>query len=135
MDLVFDHMYIFSFEKLEVWRESKEFTKIIYKQTASFPDSEKFGLTNQIRRATVSISSNIAEGSARNTFKDKAHFTTMAFSSAVEVLNQLILSFELDFLSEQDYTHCRIALESITNKLNALRNYQLQQVPNNHIPK
>ncbi|WP_294818990.1 four helix bundle protein, partial [uncultured Flavobacterium sp.] len=66
-------MYVYSFEKLDVWVESKEFTKQIYKVTSSFPDLEKFGLTNQIRRATVSICSNIAEGSARNLFKHKAH--------------------------------------------------------------
>jgi four helix bundle protein len=120
-------MYIYSFEKLEVWIESKEFTKIIYKQTVSFPDSERFGLTKQIRRAAVSICSNLAEGSARSTFKDKAHFTTMAFSSAVEVLNHLILSYELEFMPEKNYSNLRIALESITNKLNGLRNYQLGQ--------
>jgi four helix bundle protein len=91
-------MYIFSFEKLDVWIEAKNFTKTIYKLTASFPDSEKFILVSQLRRASISICSNIAEGSARSSFKDKAHFTTMAFSSAVEVLNQLIISFELDFI-------------------------------------
>ena len=94
-------MYIYSFEKLEVWNVSKEFTKSIYKLTSTFPDSERFGLVSQLRRASVSICSNIAEGSARKSFKDKAHFTTMAFSSTVEVLNQLILSFELDFIKEK----------------------------------
>ncbi|MCW4470514.1 four helix bundle protein [Flavobacterium sp. MFBS3-15] len=121
-------MYVYSFEKLDMWVESKEFTKVIYKITSSFPDSEKFGLTNQIRRATVSICSNIAEGSARSTFKDKAHFTTMAFGSSVEALNQLIISFELGFVTEKDYLDCRSLLESITNKLNGLRNYQLGQI-------
>ena len=80
-------MYIFSFEKLEVWIESKEFTKQIYAITSKFPDTEKFGLISQIRRASISIASNIAEGSARKSFKDKAHFSTIAFGSAVEVLN------------------------------------------------
>lgn len=77
-------MYTYSFEKLEVWNESKEFTKSIYTITSIFPDQEKFGLISQLRRAAVSICSNIAEGSARSTYKDKAHFTTMAFSSAIE---------------------------------------------------
>lgn len=121
-------MYIYSFEKLEVWQEAKEFTKIIYAFTSKFPDSEKFGLTSQIRRATVSICSNIAEGSARKTGKDKARFTTIAFSSAVEVLNQLIISKELGFLSEEDYQKSRSQLESITNKLNSLRKYQLRKL-------
>ena len=87
-------MYVFSFEKLEVWLEAKEFSKMIYEITSNFPDTEKFGLTSQLRRASISIASNIAEGSARKRYKDKAHFTTMAFGSAVEILNQLIISFE-----------------------------------------
>jgi four helix bundle protein len=120
-------MYIYSFEKLEVWNESKEFTKSIYTLTSKFPDSEKFGLVSQLRRASVSICSNIAEGSARKSFKDKAHFTTMAFSSTVEVLNQLILSFELDFIKEKDYLKLRQDIESVTNKLNGLRNYQIDK--------
>jgi four helix bundle protein len=121
-------MYTYSFEKLEVWNESKEFTKSIYTITTTFPDQEKFGLVSQLRRASVSICSNIAEGSARNTYKDKAHFTTMAFSSAIEVINQLILSFEMKFISEEVYTKLRLELESITNKLNGLRNYQTNQI-------
>ncbi len=94
-------MYIFSFEKLEVWVEAKEFSKSLYAITLKFPDTKKFGIISQLRRASISIASNIAEGSARKSFKDKAHFTTMAFGSAVEVLNQLIISFELNFISEK----------------------------------
>lgn len=121
-------MYTYSFEKLEVWIESKNFAKTVYLITSKFPDNEKFGLTSQLRRSSVSISSNIAEGSARKSYKDKAHFTTIAFGSAVEVLNQLIIAFEIGFLSEQDYNQSRASLESITNKLNALRNYQTEQI-------
>lgn len=120
-------MYTFSFEKLDVWVESKEFSKSIYLITEKFPETEKFGLISQLRRASISICSNIAEGSARKTFKDKANFTTIAFSSSVEVLNQLILSYELNFLSEENYLLLRIKLESITNKLNSLRNYQIDK--------
>ncbi|WP_136668284.1 four helix bundle protein [Flavobacterium sp. H122] len=120
-------MYTYSFEKLEVWIESKEFSKAIYLTTEKFPDSEKFGLISQLRRASVSICSNIAEGSARKSYKDKAHFTTMAFGSSVEVLNQLILSYELNFLNEESYFFLRQQLESITNKLNGLRNYQIEK--------
>ena len=124
-------MHIFSFEKLEVWIEAKEFTKSIYRITSTFPDTEKFGLISQLRRASISIASNIAEGSARKSFKDKAHFSTIAFGSAVEVLNQLIISFELDFISETDYLELRRMLESITNKINALRNYQIEKSAEN----
>jgi four helix bundle protein len=121
-------MYTYSFEKLDVWVEAKDFTKVIYTITSNFPDSERFGLTGQLRRASVSICSNIAEGSSRSSFKDKAHFTTIAFGSAVEVLNQMIISFELEFISQTEYENLRPLIESITNKLNALRNYQIKQI-------
>jgi four helix bundle protein len=120
-------MYTYSFEKLEVWVESKNFSKSIYLVTSKFPDNEKYGLISQLRRASISICSNIAEGSARNGFKDKALFTTMAFSSAVEVINQLIICFEIDFISENEYFKLRGDLESITNKLNSLRTYQVNK--------
>ncbi|KAB8155298.1 four helix bundle protein [Kordia sp. TARA_039_SRF] len=117
--------YLYSFERLDVWIESKELAKQIYKITQQFPDNEKFGLISQLRRATVSICSNIAEGIARETNKDKARFITIAYSSAVEVINQLIISVELDFITEKQYLPLRKQLESITNKLNALKKYQL----------
>jgi len=120
-------MYRFSFEKLDVWKESVDFTKAIYLQTKSFPESEKFGLISQLRRASVSIASNLAEGTARNTNKDKAHFTTLAFSSLMEVLNQLIISKELNFISDEVYIKLREDIGKISNMLNALRKAQLKQ--------
>ncbi|WP_445956481.1 four helix bundle protein [Yeosuana sp.] len=107
--------------------ESKALSKNIYIITNEFPLDEKFGLTSQLKRASISICSNIAEGSARKTNKDKAHFTIMAFSSAVEVLNQIIIAHELDFIDLKQYTSLREQIESITNKLNALRNYQINK--------
>ncbi|MEN8185911.1 MAG: four helix bundle protein [Bacteroidota bacterium] len=119
-------MYRFSFEKLEVWKESVELVKVIYKITDNFPSEEKFGLISQVRRASISISSNLAEGSSRYTNKDKAHFTNMSFSSAMEVLNQFVISKELGFVSEKDYIFVRDKIEKISNMLNALRNSQLK---------
>lgn len=121
-------MYTYSFEKLEVWIEAKEFAKKIYVITSKFPDSEKFGLISQLRRASVSICSNLAEGSARQSFKDKAHFTTIAYGSVIEVLNQLIIAVELNFLSQEEYRDLRTLIESITNKLNGLKKFQLGQL-------
>ncbi len=92
-------MFEYSFERLEVWKESIELVKMIYDVTKSFPVSEKYGLTSQLRRATVSISSNLAEGSSRMSNKDKAHFTTLSFSSAMEVLNQIIIARELSIFN------------------------------------
>lgn len=117
--------YNYSFEKLHVWIESKELTKEIYQITGQFPFEEKFGMTSQLRRACVSICSNIAEGVSRSSKKEKAHFTTIAFSSAVEVVNQLIICLELEFISLTQYISARKKIESITNKLNALRKSQI----------
>ena len=117
-------MYVFSFEKLNVWKESILLVKNIYKLTVNFPSEEKFGLTSQLRRAAVSISSNIAEGTSRNTNKDKAHFTTIAYSSTMEVLNQLIIAKELEFITEENYLEIRTQIYKISNMLNALRKSQ-----------
>ncbi len=119
-------MHIYSFEKLEVWKEAIKLAVQTYKTTGIFPSEEKFGLTSQMRRCSVSVSSNIAEGTARLTSKYKAHFMTMAYSSAIELLNQAIISKELDFITEKDYVSMRNEIESITNKINALRNHFLK---------
>lgn len=117
--------YQFSFEKLNVWIDSKELVKFIYKITNEFPEQEKFGLISQLRRASISVSSNLAEGSSRITNKDKSHFTTMSYSSLMEVLNQIIIAKELSFIKEDDYLIVRDHVGKISNKLNALRKSQL----------
>lgn len=114
-------MHIYSFEKLVVWQEARKFAVAVYKVTAGFPSEEKFGLTNQIRRAAVSIAANIAEGNGRLSAKDQAHFYHIAYSSTMEVLSHLLISFDLSFLSEEDLNTLRLKLEEITNKINALR--------------
>lgn len=120
-------MYLYSFEKLEVWKESIKLVKAIYVLTNNFPENEKFGLVSQLCRATISISSNLAEGTSRSTDKDKAHYTTMAYSSTMEILNQLIISKELSFIDEKNYLETREHIYKISNMLNALRKSQLKQ--------
>jgi four helix bundle protein len=112
----------FYFEKLEVWQNSRSFVKEIYTITTNFPDNEKFGLISQIRRASLSISANIAEGMSRKTDKDKARFISISFGSAIEVVNFLILANDLNMINEKDYMHLREKLEKITNQLNSLHN-------------
>ncbi|MGJ8593936.1 MAG: four helix bundle protein [Aquaticitalea sp.] len=109
-------MHIFSFEKLDVWKEAIRLGVRTYRITDLFPSDEKFGLSSQMRRCSVSISSNLAEGTARLTSKDKAHFMTMAYSSAIELLNQAIISKDLNFITEDDYLSIRIEIESIKIK-------------------
>lgn len=118
-------MHIYSFEKLEVWKKSLKLAISIYNYTKLFPDEERFGLVSQMRRRSISISSNIAEGTARLTNKDKAHFMTVSYSSILELLNQAIISKELNFILEENYKNIRLEVESITSKINSLRNHFL----------
>jgi four helix bundle protein len=71
-------MKTYSFEKLIVWQKSRKLAAVIYKMTREFPKEEIFGISSQMRRCSISISSNIAEGSGRQTFKEKARFTEIA---------------------------------------------------------
>ncbi len=119
--------YTYTFEKLEVWQLSRSFVKELYEVTKSFPKDEQYGLTSQIRRAAVSISSNIAEGSSRLTIKDKAHFTMIAFSSAIEVVNQLIIACDLEYISSETLIALKEKIAKLTNKLNAYHKAQLAQ--------
>ena len=120
-------MYKHSFEKLEVWKDSINLVEVVYKITESYPLEERFGLTNQMRRCSVSISSNLAEGTSRITQKDKSRFSTIAFSSAMELLNQIIISKRLNFIDDDVYEKLRVQLLMISKKINALRNAQLKK--------
>ena len=118
-------MYQHSFEKFIVWQDSIHLVEQIYKTVNVFPSDEKFGLISQMKRSAVSISSNLAEGTSRITKKDKAHFSTIAFSSTVELLCQVIISHRLQFISKEAYFNLREQILKVSNKINALRKSQL----------
>lgn len=112
-------MYQYYFEKLEVWQNARILVKEIYVISRKFPKEELFGITNQIRRATTSITANIAEGTSRNTNKEKARFINIAYSTSLEVINFLILCLDLEYISVVEYEELRKKCEQITNQLNA----------------
>lgn len=118
-------MKTFGFEKLNVWQKSRNLSKEIYEATKSFPDTERYGLISQMRRCSISISSNIAEGTGRHSPKDKARFTEIAYGSALELLNQTILSHDLGFISQEKYNHIRQSTSEITAMLDGLHKSQL----------
>jgi len=101
------------FKDLEIWKKSRVFCSSIYEVTSNFPESEKFGLTNQLRRASVSIPSNIAEGSSRKTNKDFSRFLQIALGSAYEIETQLLIAFDLKFMTENELNKLLEDLESI----------------------
>ena len=101
------------FKELEIWKKSRLFCSEIYKITSNFPDSEKFGLTNQLRRASVSIPSNIAEGSSRSSNKDFARFLQITLGSGYEIKTQLLIAYDLKFINNEDLEKLSQNLESI----------------------
>jgi len=112
---------MFNYEKLETWQEAIAFADLVYSATKLFPNDERFGLTNQMRRAAVSISSNLAEGSSRNSRTDFARFVEIAAGSAFEVVSQAFVARKQGFLSEEDFKKIYKASEKLGKMLSGLR--------------
>lgn len=92
-----------SFTDLNAWKESHKFVLLVYRKTTSFPKEEVFGITNQIRRAAVSIVSNIAEGFGRQSYKEKVQFYSIAQGPNLEIQSQMLVARDLQFLKEKDF--------------------------------
>lgn len=116
------------FKDLEVWKMSRKFCSDIYAITATFPDSERFGLTNQLRRAAVSIASNIAEGASRSSDKDFCRFLEIAIGSAYEIESQLLISSDLNFISEDTANELINTLDRIVKMASKFRSSLLQNI-------
>lgn len=108
------------FKKLDVWKKSMDLAAKIYELTKSFPDDEKYGLTSQLRRCSISIPSNIAEGAGRSTNKSFSNFLSIALGSVFELETQILLSKRLNFLQEEAVNTILVEVESIGKMLNAL---------------
>jgi len=113
---------MFTFEKLDVWQNSIDFADLVYKATRAFPDDERFGLTSQMRRASVSVSSNIAEGTSRFSKTDFARFLEIATGSVFEVVSQSFVSRREGFLKEDRFKKIYAAAEEQGRMLSGLRN-------------
>lgn len=112
---------MFNFEKLEVWTEAVRFADLVYALTRSFPEQERFGLTNQMRRAAVSVSSNIAEGSSRGSRTEFARYVEIATGSVFEVVSQASIGRRQGFLSQEAYRQLYEAAEKQGKMLSGLR--------------
>ena len=108
---------------LEVWKKSMELVIDIYKITQKFPDIEKFGLINQIRRAAVSVPSNIAEGCARNSDKDNLRFIDIACGSLAEIETQLLISVQLGYYEMNKAELIMDKIDNIGKMLSGLKKY------------
>jgi four helix bundle protein len=109
--------YMFRFQKLEIYQLSKELVKYIYKLTRNFPNEEKFALTQQINRAVVSVPSNIAEGTSRNSSKEKIYFINIAYGSLMEVVCQMEISLDLGYIKQVDYDEFLKQTKTLTVKM------------------
>ena len=110
---------------LQVWKKSMELVEDVYVLTKSFPDEEKFGLTNQMRRAAISVPSNLAEGSARKSDKEFIQFLHIALGSLAEVETQYLIAFKLRYIKEDKNFKKRI--NEVRSLLIGLRNYLLKK--------
>ena len=112
----------YSYKNLNVYQDAKAFVVAVYKLLDSFPDSEKFALCNQIRRAAISVTSNIAEGVSRTSNKEKIHFLEIAYASMMEVDSQLDVSIELGYITIEQYELINKQINNIGRQLSVLRN-------------
>ena len=113
------NMNYFRFEKLEVWKDAKDFISLVYKITAGFPTSEQFGLTNQVRRAAISIALNIAEGSAKGSDADFKRFLKMSQGSLHETVTGFYIALDQKFVSQKQFDGIYNFALKVDAKLNA----------------
>ena len=109
-----------SFTDLDAWKEGHKIVLEIYKITKQFPKEELFGLTNQIRRAAVSITSNIAEGFSRNSYKEKLQFYSISLGSLTEIQNQLLVAKDIGYITKEEFDVIAgqtVTVNKITNGL------------------
>ena len=113
---------MFNFEKLDVWQKAIDFADLVYSSTRTFPAEERFGLTNQLRRAAVSVPSNIAEGSSRRSKVDFARFIELSTGSVFELASQIFIARRQGFLSEEIFDELYGKAQEIGRMLSGLKN-------------
>lgn len=112
---------IFSFEKLKVWQKARLFHREVFRLTTSFPYEQNYALIPQIRRAALSVPSNISEGAGRLGSKEFVHFISIAYGSLMETMNQLILAEDLGYVTEEMMVKLRLDVAEIARMLTALK--------------
>lgn len=118
------------FKDLIVYQKSKELVIFVYKMLELFPDTEKFALCNQMRRAVVSVPSNIAEGMGRMSDKDQAHFLNMAYGSLMEVYAQADIAHDLKYIDNENFCKLEEQVESIGKMIQSMCYLRMNPSPN-----
>lgn len=112
-----------TYEHLDIWKESMQLAELIYTVTRRFPRDELYGIISQMRRAAISISSNIAEGSGRSSKKDFAHFITIAIGSLNELESLIAISDRLKFIEGGEYAELKLKIEHTGKLLGGFKKY------------
>ena len=120
------HQY--PFEKPRVWQAARELGKQVYLTTAKFPQREIYGLTSQCNRAAISVAANLAEGSSRQSRKNQAHFSEIAYASLMELACLLVLSLDLGLVTNDGETELRNSIEQLSLQMNALHRSQRARI-------
>ena len=121
-------MKIYHFEKLDVWQQSRQVVVAVYNLVKKFPVDERFGLCDQLRRAAISVPSNIAEGVSRVAVKETIHFLEIAFGSLMEVYCQLQIAMDLGYITEEEFNQIKPLIQSTSNMLNGLHRAKKNQL-------
>ena len=112
----------YSFEKLNVWQEAKKLVVDVYHLLDEFPNFEKYALCDQIRRAIVSVPSNIAEGSGRKSLKEQIRFLEISYGSLMETFNQLLIAIDLTDITEESVEAIKPRIDAVAKMINGLSN-------------
>jgi four helix bundle protein len=113
----------FIFEKLAVWQKSKDLVTAVYRQLDNFPNTERYALCDQIRRAIVSVPSNIAEGSGRASVKEKIHFLEIAYGSLMETYCQLMVAVDLNYITQEAAEAIKPNFVEVAKMISGWRNH------------
>ena len=123
---------MFSFENLKVYQLSRDLVKDIYILQNTFPKEERYALGDQVRRAAVSITANLAEGSGRQSLREKIHFIEIAFGSLTEVFCELQIACDLNYIKTEQFDSLRPRFNEIAKMLSGLRNTLHKQIEDNN---
>ena len=118
----------YQFEKLETWQQSRRLVVAVYNLLKKFPAEERYGLCDQMRRAVISVPSNIAEGVSRIAVKETIHFIEIAFGSLMETYCQLQIAVDLGYITDDDFNQIKPLIQSTSRLLNGLHKAKRNQL-------